>query len=122
MTLTELWKDGQLEDGFYYFRLPDGSIDIASEYRLIRYRLTKDADKIEVLAPVPSYEEWRQLIKFLEEFNALDVAKENQQLKELLKQWLHFYPIVLCEYEDTLKTKDIVELYEKTANAVGEKK
>lgn len=26
-----------------------------------------------------------QLIKFLEEFNALEVAKENQQLKELLK-------------------------------------
>ena len=61
MTLTELWKDGQLEDGFYYFRLPDGSIDIASEYQLIRYRLTKDADKIEVLAPVPSYEEWQKM-------------------------------------------------------------
>lgn len=61
MTLTELWKDGQLEDGFYYFRLPDGSIDIASEYRLIRYRLTKDADKIEVLAPVPSYDHFVEL-------------------------------------------------------------
>lgn len=55
--------------------------------------------------PVPSYEEWQelqknlksitdsykvvagrctQLEKFIEEFNALDVAKENQQLKEVI--------------------------------------
>ena len=51
-----------------------------------------------------------------------DLQQENQRLKELLKQWLHFYPIVLYEYEDTLKTKDIIELYEKTINAIGEKK
>ena len=102
MTLTEQWKKGELPDGFYYFKMPDGAIEIASEYRLIRYNLTKDSSKIEVLAPVPSYEEWQelqknlksitdsykvvagrctQLEKFLEEFNALDVAKENQQLK-----------------------------------------
>ena len=51
-----------------------------------------------------------------------DLQQENQQLKELLKQWVHFYPIVLYEYEDTLKTRDIIELYDKTANAIGEKK
>lgn len=39
---------------------------------------------------------------------------ENQQLKELLKEWMHFYPIILYEHEDTLKTKDIVELFDKT--------
>ena len=46
--------------------------------------MKKGIKGIEVLAPIPSYEEWKQLRKFLEEFNALDVAKENQQLKELL--------------------------------------
>lgn len=61
----------------------------------------------EVLAPVPSYEEYsrlewyagcgpdrivelnkenRQLRKWCEEFNTLDVAKENAKLKELLKE------------------------------------
>lgn len=105
--LTEQWKKGELPDGFYYFKMPDGAIEIASEYRLIRYNLTKDADKIKILAKVPSYEEYsrlewyagcgpdrivelnkenRQLHKFLEEFNALDVAKENKKLKELLKE------------------------------------
>lgn len=47
---------------------------------------------------------------------------ENQQLKTLLKEWMHFYPIILYEHEDTLKTRDIIELYDKTANAIGENK
>lgn len=93
--------------------------------------------------PVPSYEELQelqknlksitdsykvvagrctQLEKFIEEFNALDVAKENQKLKSLLKEWMHFYPIILYEHEDTLKTRDIVELYEKTREVLKCKK
>jgi hypothetical protein len=75
MTLTEQWKKGELPDGFYYFKMLDGTIEIASEYRLIRYNLTKDADKIEVLAPVPSYDHFVELT---------EKVKENQQLKELL--------------------------------------
>lgn len=64
MTLTEQWKKGELTEDFYYFKMPDGAIEIANEYRLIRYNLTKDADEIEVLAPVPSYEEWRDLQEY----------------------------------------------------------
>lgn len=55
-----------------------------------------------------------QLRQFCEGFNTLNVAEENQKLKELLKEWIHYYPIILYEYEDTLKTKDIVELFDKT--------
>lgn len=36
--------------------------------------------------PIPSYRELQQLKKFCEEFNALNVSKENQRLKELLKE------------------------------------
>ena len=36
--------------------------------------------------PVPSYRELQQLKKFCEEFNALNVSKENQRLKEMLKE------------------------------------
>ena len=67
--------------------------------------------------PVPSYEEWRSTGKFAME--AIKVAEENQQLKELLNQWVKFYPIVLYEHEDTLKVKDIIELFEKTIFFVG---
>lgn len=59
-------------------------------------------------------EENEKLKKWCEGFNALDVVEENQKLKELLKEWIHYYPIVLYKHEDTLKTKDIIELYDRT--------
>jgi hypothetical protein len=111
--LTEKWRKGEL-DGAYYIK---NSVD---EYEVrIFYDKKKDYRFIgssikEFICKVPSYEEWKQLHKFLEEFNALDVAEDNKKLKELLKQWMHFYPIILYEHEDTLKTKDIIELFDKT--------
>lgn len=109
MSLTEQWKNGELESGWYYIECVDEPhhwIDIDF------YRNDCYEDKgfckgffdrndwrgiDEVLAPVPSYDHFveltekvkenQQLRKFLEEFNALDVAKENQQLKKLLKDY-----------------------------------
>ena len=112
MTLTEKWKKGELERGRYYIKYRGNYMsdnwhgdcweDSWSEY------------VEEVLAPVPSYEEWQQLHKFLEEFNALEVAKENQQLKELLKEvrdaWV------------TYKPYDRYNLCERIDNAIGDKK
>lgn len=46
------------------------------------------------------------------------LKEENAKLRELLKEWVKFYPIVLYEYEDTLKTKDIIELREKTVEVL----
>lgn len=59
-------------------------------------------------SPVPSYEEWRQLRKFLEEFNALDVAEENQQLKELLKECKPYITQAVSRnfYEDDVSLRD----------------
>ena len=96
MTLTDKWKKGELPYGYYYIKTISGGEVIDRYYRdCTDYDLCEygnvwenrfEDEIIEVLAPVPSYEEWQQLRKFLEEFNALDVAKENQQLKELLKE------------------------------------
>lgn len=87
MTLTEQWKKGELEGGFYYVYLKHLEMfDIAGSSTLSGILERGNENSIEVLAPVPSYEEWKQLHKFLEEFNALDVAKENEQLKELLRK------------------------------------
>ena len=110
MTLTEKWKKGELESGWYYvnFYSIDGAV--MQEYLPTHNGFGYDEKNLvqEVLAPVPSYEEWKDtenrsllttefsneidelneenqhLRKWCEEFNALDVAKENQQLKELL--------------------------------------
>ena len=65
-------------------------------------------------------EENQRLRKWVEEFNALDVAVENKKLKELLKEWIHYYPIILYEHEDTLKTKDIIELYDRTREVLND--
>ena len=55
-----------------------------------------------------------QLIKFLEEFNVLDVAEENKKLKELLKEvrdaWVIYKPY------------DRNQLCKRIDNAIGEKK
>lgn len=113
MTLTEQWKKGELSEGYYYFKMPDGVMEIASEYRLIRYKLTKDAEKIEVLAPVPSYEEWKSTGKFAME--AMKVAEENQQLKELLSKCLD----ELAEFNNSYYP-ETQELFSQITNAIGE--
>lgn len=92
--------------------------------------------------PVPSYDDWQKLLdtndtifrqikdlnnenyelekqnkqlrKWCEEFNALEVAKENQHLKELLKEvrdaWVIYKPY------------DRNQLCKRITNAIGEKK
>lgn len=111
-TLTELWKKYELEEGHYY--LKDNEYIFIDYFNGVSFEETCDFEIKEVLAPVPSFNEWQQMKAFCEEFNALEVSEENQRLKDLLKEWMHFYPIILYEHEDTLKTKDIVELYDKT--------
>ena len=74
-----------------------------------------------------------QLHKFLEEFNALDVAKENQQLKELLKDLADEADGALqaiqkdCESDDwsIFRYPEVQYFYDlktKIDNAIGEKK
>lgn len=78
--LTEQLKKGELEQGYYYMQIPTGDIRIITECMKV------DCKGFSILSKVPSYEEWQQLHKFLEEFNALDVAKENQRLKDIISK------------------------------------
>lgn len=153
MTLTEKWKKGELPYGYYYIKTISGGEVIDRYYRdCTDYDLCEYGDVwenrfedeiIEVLAPVPSYEEYsrlkwyagcgpdrivelnkenRQLRKWCEEFNALEVAKENQQLKELLK-YCHYYIINTPVYPqgDDAKQVEIHKLSDQIINAIGEK-
>lgn len=150
MTLTEKWEKGELKDGYYYaeeggeeliihIQGKNGSV-MGDDFNL------EATDWIKPIAPVPSYDEWvylhkarndaheivesltqenKQLRKFLEEFNALDVAKENQQLKELLKECrerLGDYA-EFCIKGGYLNAEDeAVKMITKIDNAIGEKK
>jgi hypothetical protein len=90
MTLTEQWKKGELKQGEYWCKITE------SPYVERVYLPCCDDIIVEVLAPVPSYDHFveltekvkenQQLRKWCEEFNALEVAKENEQLKLIIKR------------------------------------
>lgn len=87
--LTEQWKKGELPSGWYYLKVDEelANYPVISEcvddYNLglpLSYFYDFDVAKIEqVLAPVPSYEEWEQLqnwARFTDDYHALREQKE----------------------------------------------
>ena len=77
--LTEQWKKGELFEGFYYVKC-DWSDEVE-----IRYVHNGVDDWKEIVAEVPSYDEWEKAYEC--------VVSENEEittLKELLKEWVQF--------------------------------
>lgn len=70
-TLTELWREGTLEQRYYYVKyFGNGQkpfVEIELKNFLLDLVKVKDRDKIEVLAPVPSYDEYKQLVSKTDE-------------------------------------------------------
>ena len=70
--LTEQWKKGELPEGFYYVN--DGA-KVTIDYYLCGYwEWHFNSDIKQVLAPVPSYDEWQAKLE------------ENAQLKEQINK------------------------------------
>ena len=71
--LTEQWKKGELPAGEYYIRYPFGETTTGvfdGKY----WEFLFDNDEVkDILAPVPSYDEWQAKLE------------ENTKLKELIK-------------------------------------
>ena len=89
MTLTEQWKKGELKQGEYWCKITE------SPYIERVYLPCCDDIIVEVLAPVPSYEEWQRIFhyagKYEHEYTSCvmeyeNLKQENQHLKELLKE------------------------------------
>jgi len=59
-TLTEQWREGTLDFGYYYVKLPNERPQIYHSGYLKSSTAVKDAGRIEIIAPVPSYDEWKQ--------------------------------------------------------------
>lgn len=117
--LTEKWKKGELPEGMYYFKLPNGETMAGTDYCLATYLLTKDSNRCEVLAPVPSYEEWQRILHYASKYEheytscAMDyenLKQENTKLKELLKEVLRH----------ELSLKEVTELTRKISQVLGE--
>ena len=88
---TEQWKKGELPDGWYYTEIDlyengDYIEIIPNTYNdCFEYGIVK-----QVIAPVPSYEEWQDLKSKLQlketacDFDTARLEEENTKLKELL--------------------------------------
>ena len=107
--LTEQWKKGELDAGWYYIELNEPFDKIhkdISYYSLGSFDIEVDSNYIiEVLAPVPSYEEWQASEKYNKHLEEViktyerkdkqatetsiaynELAKENEELKEILER------------------------------------
>lgn len=106
--LTKEWKAGKLDVGFYYVKGVDGLFGIMSDYALYRVNLNHSDNEMTLLAPVPTYDEYKamqsaiqngesaidtnkRICKTIEELKEqLDdkqkIKAENERLKELLKE------------------------------------
>lgn len=85
-TLTEQWREGTLSDDTYYWKVCKEN-RIADKYEMYDYTKVCDVNKIECLAPVPTYDEYKKLKEQIEEANKLlamlpDSIKPYQRYKE----------------------------------------
>ena len=110
-TLTEQWRKGKLPEGYYYIK---GAFDDDIYISHLDYEIEEDKrlPVEEVLAPVPSYDEYKELtqrVGRLELDNEVleDVVQEcnkrgleNKKLQEQLKEANEVISIYRC-YDDT---------------------
>lgn len=100
MTLTEQWKKGELPEGWYYIRNKAHSIKFNQMALYIVYGEVKywteckDEDVEEVLAPVPSYEEWQKMKEQLEKAEAtlleIDGGWVTNEIKSKISEYFVF--------------------------------
>lgn len=90
ISLTEQWKKGELKLGehYYYTTIFSPTVHIQNFTRdVVSFQDFKET-VAEVLAPVPSYDEWKASYNCMLENEVLRL--KNAQLKELLKEWVQF--------------------------------
>lgn len=97
-TLTEQWEKGELPPRYYYIKDNKNKIEIDEYVQWYKERGQKSGKSfiyykvMEVLAPVPSYEEWKDLKSKLQlketayDFDTARLEEQNAQLKDLLKE------------------------------------
>ena len=122
--LTEKCKKGEIPNGYYWIRLSWGGMVIMAYHTAFDGLFESDdyyydSDEIsEVLAPVPSYEEWigvkqqRDLenkIRHDSDNKNWQLRTENQQLKELLKECIPYFNALV---EKRHKLEYIPQVYE----------
>lgn len=134
MTLTEQWNKGKLPEGDYYIKRRNGYLLYDNIDTQGVWRNSIDEDIEEVLAPIPSYEEWQELLKQRNQLirDVKDLAyiqEENQQLNKRLLDMMdllqksYFYLNAVADKK--VKTEHLEQIKTLTVlidNVIGEKK
>lgn len=109
VSLTEQWKKGELEDGEYYIKSnkEDIYIDICANgsFMFTNYRSIE-----EVLAPVPSFEQWQSLNELLDSMR--DTNKALAHRLNICKELLIECNLLLIKQQanDEVEHKESAEL------------
>lgn len=130
--LTEQWKKGQLK-GFkwYYVKFKTGEIDICWLTEWSNDELgtggqyfdgIKEENILQVIAPVPSYEEWQALNGNMDSVMQTNQAlcKKLAKLKDLLTQSRIYVKIETEDYDDRTVSKADKEEAKKLLKQIGE--
>jgi hypothetical protein len=121
--LTEQWGKGELPCGWYYIKIAD--IVFIDFFEGKVWKNKKDEYIDEVLAPVPSYDEWKEYQE-LDEDNkrntqlAIQFSIEADILKELLKQSRIYVKIETEDYDDRTVSKADKEEAKKLLTKIDE--
>lgn len=73
-TLTDKWREGTLPDGCYYVRFftkKQPYIEICGSEYLGNLAEFNGTDRAEVLAPVPNYDEYKELVRKSDKFDKI---------------------------------------------------
>lgn len=124
VSLTEFWKKGELEDGYYYTRYTPSVgkpfVEIELKNYLIDLAKVRDAETVEVLAPVPDYEQWKSLNEILDSSLQTNKALAHRLnlCKELLKECrdiIEWYKGD-CGYKDMPTESVLTKIYKALKN------
>lgn len=98
-TLTEQWREGTLKTGSYYIRIITG-VEKSDYFEGKKFCFWSDYEVEEVLAPVPSYDEYVELLKKLDELKkqldkaesvlktiALNLTTDPKDMRVAIKDW-----------------------------------
>lgn len=77
-SLTEQWRDGELHFGFYYVKFPNEEPQTYSSEYLKSFNVVKEAGRIDILAPVPSYDEYKKLAQKIHILNEANMKLKNE--------------------------------------------
>jgi hypothetical protein len=120
--LTEKLRKGELPDNHhYYYKLPNGTIEVGNTFCLELLHNCKDGDKIQILCEVPTYDDYERLNWYagngVEENTKLktenkwyseqlnEAVKKEAQLKELLTM---VKPVLQLEY-NKFENRNLIE-------------